>query len=87
MSIANTILRVIVALFVAIALYLTATACAAPTVVTEYKIVEVPVVCDVEMPLKPQQREGEIVLRIVDLLEYVTLLENAFRACKGVVND
>jgi hypothetical protein len=57
-------------------------ACAVPRV--EYKIVEVPVVCDVEMPVRPILSE-EVVLKVVDLLEYTALLETAFKACKGEV--
>jgi hypothetical protein len=83
MNFASSLLRAIVALLVAVALYLTATACA-PATVVEYKIVEVPVVCDVEMPQRPLLSD-EIVLRIVDLLEYVERLETAFKACKGEI--
>jgi hypothetical protein len=83
-EIVNSILRALLALFIAICFYFLA-ACAAPATTIEYKIIEVPVVCDVEPPQRPISLSGggEIVLKLVDLLEYVELLENAFRACKG----
>jgi hypothetical protein len=70
-------------LIIACLLFILTAACA-PPVVTEYKVVEVPVVCNVDMPQRPILSDN-IVLKVVDLIEYVQLLETAFKACKGEI--
>lgn len=57
------------------------------TVVTKYYPVSVPVVCSVDVPLKPEYN-GNIVITNLNILSYAEKLKSALEVCKnGGLND